>query len=129
MPTFETAMARANVSLVDGILLTDSQRYAVAQANEFTDLFAALEIPLSTGFVEHALLFPQRVRVAILAAVRDALNDALPITLAWQAGYDCAVDIRESFNTADTKGRLTIVVTGPYPADLARRVRASQTSS
>jgi hypothetical protein len=74
---------------------------------------------LSNAVLEYLDTWPSGVMAAIHGVLHDNLTRAatVPVTFAWQPGYDFSVTIHDVHDTKTSRGGITIVVTSRYPAD------------
>lgn len=81
--------------------------------------------------VEEQAFLPQAAVVAFLKQMPTAMHEAiravihadlgrdkpLPITFAWQPGYDWELTVNDVASTDETEGGITIIVRSRYPRD------------
>jgi hypothetical protein len=73
--------------------------------------------------------FPTALTRAVQAIIWENANRrvTVPITFAWQPGYDYSITVHDVSDTPKTRGGITIVFTSRYPGDphpLNRRATA-----
>jgi hypothetical protein len=83
----------------------------------------ALERASNIGLPEPVIAFLKRWPSALLAGVQAIIWEnfrrevRVPITFAWQPGYDYSITVHDVYDTPETKGGITIVFTSRYPGD------------
>lgn len=94
-----TAFEPTSASLVDSL-----RRFGVELDD---DVFAFVET------------FPSGLLRAIQAVIWENFNRkaTVPITFAWQPGYDYSITVHDVADTARSTGGITIVLTSRYPGD------------
>lgn len=113
MPLLDLMAERANTTLGrNGIPTVDATKLA---SNSLREVATALGIAQNSAEQGYLDSWPAGLQHALLAAVRSGVARGIPATLAWQPGYDYGLQISESHAVGGSVGRLTIILTGPYP--------------
>ena len=73
--------------------------------------------------------WPSALQAAVQAVIWENFNrkGTVPITFAWQPGYDYGITVHDVRDTSKTRGGITIVLTSRYPDDphpLDRKTRS-----
>jgi hypothetical protein len=70
--------------------------------------------------VDYLDSIPSGIQEAIRAVIREDLQreNPVPITFAWQPGYDWELTVNDVSDTAKTRGGITMIVRSRYPHDL-----------
>lgn len=97
--------ARDAFSLADGASLADSLR--------------RLDLGLDDDVLSYLERWPTALQAAVKAIIGENLNRevTVPITFAWQPGYDYSITVHDVYDTPETRGGITIVFTSRYPRD------------
>lgn len=118
MPYMQAMTLRANALLGGETLKTLDARLLAPGAN-LAD--AAKAVGMVVRDEEYAFLdsWPSGLKEAIRALVYSALTrePRLPVTIAWQPGYDFGLTVHEAAGTARSVGGMTIVLQSRYPDD------------
>lgn len=115
MPLLDLMAERANTrfgrTTVANVSAQDLQATTLSQVAE------ALGIAETSAEREFLNSWPAALQQALLAAVRSAVTrtNRVPVTMAWQPGYDYGLHISESHAVGTSVGRVTIILTSPYP--------------
>lgn len=113
MPLLDLMAERANTMLGrTGILNVDRGKLAPNSLSEVAVRLGIAKTPADVGYLDS---WPIGLQHALLAAVRSGAEREIPVTLAWQPGYDYGLQIAESRMVGSSAGRITIILTGPYP--------------
>jgi hypothetical protein len=69
---------------------------------------------------------PRAIHEAIRAVIRTNLlrDHPLPITFAWQPGYDWELTVNDVASTDETAGGITVILRSRYPSDTHPLARA-----
>jgi hypothetical protein len=92
---------------------------AFAEGVRLADLVEDQEhVPMEAA-VAYLDSMPEGIQEAIRAVIRSNLqrDNPLPITFAWQPGYDWELTINDVSNTEKTHGGITMIVRSRYPDD------------
>jgi hypothetical protein len=63
--------------------------------------------------------WPSALQAAVKATIHENLTReaTVPITFAWQPGYDYSITLHDVTDTAKSHGGITVLLTSRYPAD------------
>jgi hypothetical protein len=126
MPAMQTAMGplneRFNARNVGNEEINPPDAFAegirLADLVDTVDKRDAEYVPIEAAkaFIES---MPEGLHEAIRAVIRANLlrDDPLPITFAWQPGYDWELTINDVSDTEETRGGITMIVKSRYPSD------------
>jgi hypothetical protein len=122
MPALQTAMGPLNERfgprhVVDNSELNHPDLFA--EGTQLADLVEAQDFVLLEPVVEFLQSMPLGIHEAIRAVIRANHQRAvpLPITFAWQPGYDWELTINDISSTDETAGGITMIVRSRYPSD------------
>jgi len=121
MPNVQALTQSANTALGAGNIGNLHQQNAHTLIPTGTRLvagMAALGITLPPGAAAFVATIPPSMQEAIRAVVANAIERNLPVTFAWQPGYDFGVNIAaDAQDTEATRGGITVLITTRYPND------------
>ena len=82
-------------------------------------LRATPRLDLSDAVLRFIDTWPGAIQASVMAAIHHNLTrDAkVPITFAWQPGYDFSVTLHDVTDTAASQGGITMLLTSRYPDD------------
>mgnify|MGYP001559749971 CR=1 FL=1 len=77
------------------------------------------QIDLPEFVLEFVDTFPSAMKRAVQALVWENFirEVRVPITFAWQPGYDYSITVHDVSDTTATRGGITVVFTSRYPGD------------
>lgn len=105
---------------VEGLerLVETQETFNPTEGNLATSL-RSLDAGLSDDVLEYVGRWPTALQAAVKAIIWENFNRevTVPITFAWQPGYDYSITVHDVTDTPDTKGGITIVFTSRYPRD------------
>ncbi len=117
MPTFQAIAGKANVAL-NSANIQNFPKTELKLDQPFSDVgFKALG--LTDAEIAYIRSWPESLRATIRAVIHSAINrdTPLPVTVAWQPGYDFQVTVSEAPGTSASPGGITILARSRYPAD------------
>src|SRR5688500_10211379 len=125
MPLMQTATSSMNAAFApDAIAELAGDGAEAFHPDSGASLSEALaRIPLTDlsdavrGFID---TWPTAIQAAVKATIHDNLTreGRVPITFAWQPGYDFSVTIHDVTDTAKSHGGITVLLTSRYPDDI-----------
>jgi hypothetical protein len=121
MPFMQTAVSSMNAAFNDrNIRKINPEGFKPGPRQSLAG--ALQEVPglkLSRAVVEYLETWPSGLMAAIHGVLHDNLTRAatVPVTFAWQPGYDFSVTIHDVHDTKTSRGGITIVFTSRYPSD------------
>jgi hypothetical protein len=130
MPALQTVFTKLNEKFQPNNiakLAVDAERFAPGEPLSI-DWLVPDDKTLQTVWKAYMRTIPLVFHEAVRGAIYHALNgkhtlkakgDRAPtqITFAWAPAYDNEITIWQAPDTAETKGGITVVVKGRYPAD------------
>lgn len=118
MPYMQAMTARAN-NILGAASINAIDANLVAPGRNLAD--AAKDMGIAQRDEEYAFLdsWPAGMKEAIRALVYSALTrePRLPVTIAWNPGYDFGLTVSEAGGTPKSVGGMTIVLQSRYPDD------------
>jgi hypothetical protein len=121
MPFMQTAVSSMNAAFNDrNIRKINPEGFAPGPRQSFTGALQAVPgLRLSKAVVEYLETWPSGIQAAIHGVLHENVSreSTVPVTFAWQPGYDFGVTIHDVHDTKTSRGGITIVVTSRYPAD------------
>jgi hypothetical protein len=90
-----------------------------AEGCQLSDLVESEEYIPKRAAVAFLEQMPPALHEAIRAVIREDLlrETPLPITFAWQPGYDWELTVNDVASTDETHGGITVIVRSRYPDD------------
>jgi hypothetical protein len=121
MPAGQTAMGPLNLRFgPDNIGNPDlNPADAFAEGIRLADLVEDEKWVNRRFAVDFIESMPEAIHEAIRAVIRANLkrDNPVPITFAWQPGYDWELTVNDVTNTAQTAGGITVILRSRYPSD------------
>jgi hypothetical protein len=92
---------------------------AFAEGVQLADLVEEEEFVPQRGVVAFLQQMPVAIHEAVRAVIRANLmrDQPLPITFAWQPGYDWELTVNDVASTDETEGGITVILRSRYPKD------------
>lgn len=121
MPAMQTAMGPLNERFSAGNVgdreLNPPEVFA--EGCRLADLVVKEEHVPYRAAVTFIKSMPEGIHEAIRAVIRANLlrTEPLPITFAWQPGYDWELTVNDVSDTEQTRGGITMIVRSRYPDD------------
>ena len=122
MPYMQTALSSMNAAFgPEGIARADREVLATFEpgGGSLTDSLRRFGVALDDDVLAFVDTFPSGLLRAVQAVIWENFNrDAtVPITFAWQPGYDYSITVHDVADTDRSTGGITIVFTSRYPGD------------
>ena len=121
MPNAQTVVYRVNDTFGPDNIGSLHEQFGETPLPDDLPLVEAMKavgIELSPFEEEFIMSFPASMRAALRAVARSAIQRNLPLTMAWQPGYDFGVNIAADAQDTETSlGGITVILTTRYPND------------
>jgi hypothetical protein len=125
MPLMQTATSSMNAAFApEAVAALAGDGAELFHPDSGASLSEALDrIPLTnlSGAVREFIdSWPTALQAAVKATIHHNLTREarVPITFAWQPGYDFSVTIHDVTDTAKSHGGITVLLTSRYPDDV-----------
>jgi hypothetical protein len=120
MPTMQAMTEKANAVFNRQSIgrISDAAKTSLGTAGKDLGQVCA-DLGIATSSAEKGYLsgWPTGLQEALRAAVDSAVARSLPVTFAWQPGYDYELDIVELPGTPTSVGGMTVILRSPIPSD------------
>lgn len=120
----QLALSQMNASFnadgVDGFDADTTENWRPSENNNLVDsLRGHPGIDLPDFVLDFLGTFPSGLLRAAQALIwENQIREVrVPITFAWQPGYDYSVTVHDVYDTPETRGGITVLFTSRYPGD------------